>query len=117
MRSLDSPFGILGLIMIFAGVLLVVVSVAATVNIHERGLTVRSSFFQTTEVPWPEVDELLPATSSFSSFRIAKNDGSTVLVDRLSMKPVFNKQFEAKPHKDVELVLKNFENWKTAGRP
>lgn len=72
-RGIDSPSGILGLMMIFVGLMLVAVSLAATLNIHPRGLTIRSSFFQTTEVPWSEVQELVPATSSFSSFRIVRH--------------------------------------------
>lgn len=113
-RGISSPYGILGLVMVFMGIMLVAVSIGATVNVHQRGLTVRSSFFQTTRVHWSEVKELLPATSSLSSFRIVRHDDSIVLVDRLSLKPTFNRKDEPVPHKDAELVLKRFEQWKAA---
>lgn len=113
-KGIGSNYGVLGLMMVFVGVMLVAVSLGATVNIHARGMSVRSSFFQTTEVLWADVEELVPATGSFSSFRIIRHDGSVVLVDRLSLKPVFNKQRQLGPHKDVQLVLKQFQQWKNA---
>ena len=115
-RGIDSVYGIIGLMMVFVGAMLVLVNLGATVNIHPRGLTVRSSFFRTTQVPWSEVKELLPASGSFSSFRIVRHDDSMIGVDRLSLEPQFNRKGEQEPHKDVQLVLRNFKEWQAANR-
>ena len=115
-RGIDSVYGIIGLMMVFVGAMLVLVNLGATVNIHPRGLTVRSSFFRTTQVPWSEVKELKPSTGSFSSFRIVRHDDSMIGVDRLSLKPQFNRKGEQEAHKDVQLVLRNFEEWQAVNR-
>ena len=113
-RGIDSFYGVMGLVMVVVGLLMLVVSLGATVNVHQGGLSVRSSFFQTTLVPWSAVAELVPSTGSFSTFRIVGHDGTIVMVDRLSLKPVFDKTFDAVPHKDVQLVLDHFATWQTS---